>query len=1516
MSKSLKMKSPKSPTLSFLLGFLSWCLALGAFNASAATDIVNNLGNVTADTTFQNVTGQLAAQAFMTDDQYYKLDSMTVTLANLSGGTSTAGVSLCKDDDGLPGAPLETIYVISFSSSANVNYKVNSTTRPILAPNTRYWVMVSRASGSFKWTLTSNTASSGPGTVLANDAISPNSGASWSTPTANNYNLSVRANTFIPNLAVTGGGMTIVHGDSATSTAKDTDYGSVAVSSGTVSHTFTIQNTGATSLTLGTVTTTGTDFTVTSQPAATLTAGASTTFTVAFDPTATGLRTTTVSIPSNDADENPFTFDLRGFGAGPGAPDELDTMAGTGITSVIAMQPDGKTLIAYKFDSILGEPRKNIARLNADGTLDASFNPDVSSFVTTLALLPNGQILIGGLFNTVGGTARKNIARLNADGSLDNSFTPEVDADGNDFIGSLILQPDGKILLGGAFTSVNGVPRNRIARLHADGSLDLDFNPNANHTVNGLTLQPDGKILACGQFTAFQPNGAPTPTTRNYLARLNADGTLDTAFNPNPNVGMYSITLQPDGKILPCGVFNSICDTPRTYFARLHADGSLDTDFNPLINSGVICANLQADGKILIGGHFTSVNGTTRRKIARLGADGSLDPAFDPNADGYVDGIALQENGEILMGGAFNRVGNLIRRFARLDNEVAINTLTVPDATQVLWTRGGAAPLVYEVTFEHSKDGGNTWLPLGNGSRVGTSASWEITGLALTGNGQLRARGRTLGGLSNSSAGIVEDIGAYDFSVREIALSGNGIDILNGNTTPSTTDHTDFGSVSTSSGTLTRTFTVQNSGPDPLTLGALTFSGPAAAEFSVTTPPVSPVASGSSTTFTITFDPATTGLRQATLSLVNNDGDENPFTFALQGTGLAPEIAVYGNGNVIANGSGAPDLDRHMDFGTTGMGSGTLTRTYTIQNSGNGSLTVGTITFSGNAAADFSVTVPPASSVAAGGSTTFTVTFAPTATGLRNAIVAIPNNDTDEAPYTFSLVGTGTGIGSVDSPEPVADNPVNVVALQPDGKILLGGEFSSILNGNHNRIARLNQDGTLDQDFNAQVSGSITSLALQSDGKILLAGRFVTVNGATHSRIARLNQDGSLDTGFNPQANGDALGVMVQADGKILIGGTFTAVNGTPRSRIARLHSDGSLDLDFHPQADDAVGCITVQPDNKILIGGIFYTVDGSSRIGIARLNPDGTLDEDFNPMLNGYLMTLVVQPDGKILLGGGFTSVGGVTRNRIARLHSDGVLDTDFNPNANDRVDCLALQADGKILLGGLFTSLGGTARNYIARLSAAGALDPGFNPNANGDVVNIAIQADGKIILSGGFNIVGGILKNHYARLSNDPATQTLSLPGNSPILWTRGGTAPDVTQVSFENSIDGGATWNLLGFGTRVENTADWQLAVPLPGSGLLRARGRSIGGSSNGSSGIVESQVNYSGLLTLVRSVGSMELSWPMAESTGLTVQSTASLSGTPVWVTEDIEPTIVGDRYQVVIPVGSENRYFRLITLPK
>ena len=445
---------------------------------------------------------------------------------------------------------------------------------------------------------------------------------------------------------------------------------------------------------------------------------------------------------------------------------------------------------------------------------------------------------------------------------------------------------------------------------------------------------------------------------------------------------------------------------------------------------------------------------------------------------------------------------------------------------------------------------------------------------------------------------------------------------------------------------------------------------------------------------------------------------------------------------------------------------------------------------------------------------------------------------------------------SAQSPLPDSFNPganarVLSLVVQADGRILVGGAFTTLGGQTRNYIGRLDANGILDSGFNPGANNWVLSLAAQVDGKILVGGSFGTLAGQTRVGSGRLSADGILDSGFNAGviwASYIGLSHTVQADGKILMAGEFNSLAGQPRNYIGRLNADGTLDNGFNPGANASPWSLAVQADGRILVIGEFTTLVGQPRNYIGRLNENGTLDSGFNPGANARVLSLAVQADGKVLVGGSFTTLAGQPRNYIGRLNADGTLDSGFNPGANGEVWSFAVQADGEILVGGGFTALSGQTRNRIARLNADGTLDSGFNPGANNWVGLLALQTDGKILVGGLFTTLGGQTRNYIGRLNNTgPATQSLAFDG-STITWLRGGTSPEAWRTTFDVSTDG-FTWTGLGAGTRREG--GWQLAVASsPPRGVIRARGCVTGGRNNGSGWFVESQLPFTNAPTIV------------------------------------------------------------------
>jgi uncharacterized delta-60 repeat protein len=254
--------------------------------------------------------------------------------------------------------------------------------------------------------------------------------------------------------------------------------------------------------------------------------------------------------------------------------------------------------------------------------IDLDFQVDANGTVLTAAIQPDGKLVIGGSFTTVAGVTCNRIARLNADGTLDTGFDPGTGASGT--VNKVDVLPSGAILIGGLFTTVNGITRNRFAALDADGTLRADYDFNFNNTVNDLAIQSDGAIIVVGAFTSA------SSTARNRIARFSSSGSL-LAYNPDASGAVNAITLDSSGKAYVGGAFLTIGGAAAQRIARLNTDGTLDTAFDTSsgANSTVNAVAVDADGKALIGGFFTGYSSVDAQRIARLNTDGTLDTAFD-----------------------------------------------------------------------------------------------------------------------------------------------------------------------------------------------------------------------------------------------------------------------------------------------------------------------------------------------------------------------------------------------------------------------------------------------------------------------------------------------------------------------------------------------------------------------------------------------------------------------------------------------------------------------------------------------------------------------------------------------------------------------------------------------------------------------------------------------------------------------------------------------------------------------
>ena len=709
---------------------------------------------------------------------------------------------------------------------------------------------------------------------------------------------------------------------------------------------------------------------------------------------------------------------------------------------------------------------------------------------------------IGGGFTTYATATQPYFRMLDSSGSISSSFNIGDGFDNSVF--SAATQSDGKILVGGTFTTYSGSSSTRIVRINPNGTKDTTFNPGttgASSIVNSIKVQNDGKIVLGGQFSTY------SGSTKNYIARANTDGTADTGSSWNTGVGfnniVYSLAVQSDQKILVGGAFTTYSGSTKNYIVRLNTDGTADTgsSWNQGVGFGNIVYSLavQSDQKILAGGIFTTYSGSTKNYIVRLNTDGTADTGSSWNQgtgfSNVVYSLAVQSDQKILAVGAFTTYSGSTKNYI-----TRINTNGTVD---------------------------NTF-------NVGTGFDNTAYFVAIQPDGKILVQGT----FSNYSGSIA--LGA-------IRLNSDG----------------------TLDTTFNRNFSINSS--------------------------TSPVI-----------------------------------------------ILPFANNNSLIGGNFTGDKNAYTNFLTS---SGTTTSRSTISLTGINS-SVNSIVSQSDGKLVF------------GGAFT---AYSGSSTGYILRLNADLTKDTG------SSWNTGVGFNS----------NVQTIVTQSDGKLLVGGLFTQY-SGSANivRIARLNTNGTLDTTFNPGTTGAssnVNTIVVQNDGKIVLGGQFSTYSGSTRNGIARLNTDGTIDSAFNVGTGASPANInrlALQSDQKILAVGAFTLYSGSFNNGIVRINTDGTKDTTFTIgnglQTSTIVSTVTLQPDQKILVGGFFTTYSGSSSTRIVRINTNGTKDATFNTGTgaNSNVLFFRIEPEtDKILAGGNFTTYSGSTANRIMRLNTDGTIDTTFTP-------------------------------------------------------------------------------------------------------------------------------------------------------------------------------------------------------------------------------------------------------------
>lgn len=291
---------------------------------------------------------------------------------------------------------------------------------------------------------------------------------------------------------------------------------------------------------------------------------------------------------------------------------------------------------------------------------------------------------------------------------------------------------------------------------------------------------------------------------------------------------------------------------------------------------------------------------------------------------------------------------------------------------------------------------------------------------------------------------------------------------------------------------------------------------------------------------------------------------------------------------------------------------------------------------------------------------------------------------------------------------------------------------------------------------------TVNVVKLQSDGKILIGGEFTAYNGQGVNYIARLNADGSLDQSFTVGNgfNNWVSDMVILASGKIVVVGNFTSYNGTAANRVVMLNTDGTIATTFNigSGANGVLRSVEISQSGQLYLGGDFSDFNGSNVNDIVRVNVDGSVDNTFYAPFNfgSFLLGIKEQSNGGLIAYGIFDNYGGNSLNSVVRLQNNGTLDVSFNTgiDVSQSVSIVFEDASGQLYVGGNYTSIIGYPNlEKLVRYSAAGVIDPTFDlsPNlSSNSAVKGVVAIGGELFLSGtGFslqkrNLTGGIINN----------------------------------------------------------------------------------------------------------------------------------------------------------------------------
>lgn len=746
------------------------------------------------------------------------------------------------------------------------------------------------------------------------------------------------------------------------------------------------------------------------------------------------------------------------------------------------------------------EPEEEGAASAALPILDTDFAVFRGSILVREVLRqPDGRWIVAGMQRTLG-ERLGGLTRLLPEGTPDESFAlPQnwraIEGD----VHAAVMQANGGILVGGDFKKVAGLTRRSLVRFRPDGKPDPQFFTSIEGVVYCLTRQLDGRILVGGRFSAV--NGQ----RRQNLARLLPDGSPDASFDPaeGPDGPVNEVLELADTRLLIAGEFDSYAGVERHSVARLMSGGALDLTFAVGSGSdGPIHELVELrSGKILAVGAFQNFNQIEQAGIVRLMPNGHVDPGFSARegANGPIYTVLPWAEERLILAGDFTQYQ---------DHDQNRLVVTYPDGS---WDDS---------------------VNLGSGF-----------------DGAVRAL------VPDEAAGLV--VGGEFRHFNGVQRSG-----------------------------LLRLDLGASEAADALTMRAQYYGLPAERDVLVADSDFDAGAELSAPVQAMVYEP--------------DDRD------------------------LVAAGAFSALKRFRLD--------GSVDRSFDVN------LTVASATGSGESPEVMALVRQPGGNLVLGGRFQF-VNGEPAAYLAR--IDRAGHLDPD-----FLQDGGPNGA-------------VRAIVPELDGSLIIGGEFDHW--GEHSRrgIARLLPGGALDSAFDPRigVNRPVHAVLLQPDGQIVIGGDFLRYNGFHRRYLARVGPGGGIDAGFKPGLEVDfpVRALALQRDGKILVGGGFDQPG--PQKNLLRLLANGTVDPDFNPGggADARVMSIELQRDGRIVAGGDFGQFDRFVRKGLVRLQPDGRVDPGFDPgeAVAGGVRSILILREEYFYLGGNFNTGQGAAGNYLVRMQT-----------------------------------------------------------------------------------------------------------------------------------------------------------------------------------------------------------------------------------------------------------------------